>query len=313
MTLRSYLQVLRWEDTLWGHEIYAKAAEAIIGTYLNLFDNPPKKEEDENVEPDYSKMTPAERKKAKAQARKKKKKAEKRAEEEAKKAEEAAKEKKGGKGGAASPPQPKDEDPDGKKLLEMDPLEQAKKYVATLVKNAPTRLSTWLYQYDVAIRRKKYFIALQALNKAKAIESYMESGEIFTRMVEFATLDFEPHKNADLQEVFESEKLSLFKGKYTSDFVRDAATNVKEYPNRSNLAARAAVAKAMTTIDSSNVKDACDIITGQGLNLHGVTLPICVECIDYLKGLGNSDEYVKEARDKWVALVKNRYYLSPLV
>lgn len=279
---------------------------------MNLFDNPPKKE-DEKIEPDYSKMTPAERKKAKAQLRKKKKKAEKKAEEEAKKAEEAAKEKKGGKGGAASPPTPKDDDPNGKKLLEMDSLEQAKKYVTTLVKNAPTRLSTWLYQYDVAIRRNKYFIALQALNKANRIGSYIDNGEIFTRMVNFATLDIKAHNNADLQKVFESEKLSLFKGKSLSNFVRDTATSIKEGPNGSNLAARAAVAKAMTTIDSTDVKDACDIITGEGLNVQGVNLPICVECIDYLKGLGNSDEYVKEARDKWIALVKNRYYLSPLV
>ena len=78
VTLRSYVQLLRWENSLWGHDVYTSAAECIIKIYLSLFDNPPKIEVD-NIEPDYSKMTAAERKKAKAQARKKKKKAEDRA------------------------------------------------------------------------------------------------------------------------------------------------------------------------------------------------------------------------------------------
>jgi chemotaxis protein histidine kinase CheA len=310
VTLRSYVQVLRWEDNLWGHDIYADAAEAIISTYLNLFDHPPKLDDDENKEPDYSKMTPAERKKAKAQARKKKKKAEKKAEEDAKKAEEAAKEKKkNGKTAVDQPP--KDKDPDGKELLKMDPLEQAKKYISTLVKNAPTRISTWLYQYDVAVRRKKYFIALQALNKAKKIQSYYDNGDVFTRMVDFANLDIKAHDNAHVQEVFESEKSTLFDGKSLSDFVSSVADKAKN--SKSNLSVQVAVAKAMTRVGVGSAKEACDIITSKGLNVHGVTLSTCADSVQYLKDLGgDDDEYVRNARDEWIGKLKSRYFLTTL-
>ena len=148
VTLRSYMSVLRFEDEIFGENSYRKAAEGMVCIYLHLFDNP----EDAVVrskEPDYSKMTAAEKKKAKAIARKKKKQAEKKA------AEAAANPKKGGKA------EVKDDDPDGEKLLTRDPLNEAKKYVATLTKNAPTNIYSWILQYDVATRRQKYLMALQ--------------------------------------------------------------------------------------------------------------------------------------------------------
>ena len=75
MTLRAYTQVLKFEDNLWSEDYYFSAASGIVKIYLHLYDNPATTKED--AEPDYSKMTAAERKKAKATARKKKKKAEK--------------------------------------------------------------------------------------------------------------------------------------------------------------------------------------------------------------------------------------------
>ena len=159
VTLRTYTDMLRWEEELWGHEFYGTAAEGIIRNYLHIFDNPVK--EENGQEPDYSKMTPAERKKAKAIARKKRKAAEKKnnkANETAStnKANENKNTKKSGKTQS-----PIDTDPNGEELLKKDPLEEAKKYAATLVKNAPNRFSTWITQYDVSIRRGKLLMALQ--------------------------------------------------------------------------------------------------------------------------------------------------------
>jgi len=307
VTIRSYVQVLRWEDALWGHDVYADAAEAIIHTYLGIFDHPPKPIEDETSEPDYSKMTPAERKKAKAQARKKKKKAEKKAEEEAKKAEEEAKNTKS-KGG--EPPKVKDEDPDGKELLKLDPLEQAKKYTSTLVKNAPTRLSTWLCQYDVAVRRKKFFIALKALKKAKKIESYHNNGEVLSRMVNFAKLDIPSHSNADVQQIFESEKLALFDGKSLDAFISSVADGAKDC--RRKLTLKVAVAKAMTDTKIGTTKEACEIVTGNGLDTLGVTVGSCIKSIEYLKSLDDSDDYVIKTRNEWIDLIKSRFFLTSI-
>ena len=62
---------LKFEDELWGLPHYGRAAEEVIKIHLHLVDNPADSQAE--AEPDYSKMTPAERKKAKNIARKKKK------------------------------------------------------------------------------------------------------------------------------------------------------------------------------------------------------------------------------------------------
>ncbi len=298
--------MLRWEDTLWGHDIYADAAEAIINIYLNLFDNPPKLV-DENAEPDYSKMTPAERKKAKAQARKKKKKAEKKAEEEAKKAEEEAKEK-GSKNDTTKPS--KDEDPDGKELLKLDPLEEAKKYASTLVKNAPNRLQTWLLQFDVAVRRKKYLLALQALNKANKIQRHTNNGELFSRMIDFASLEVKPYDNKEVQAMFETEKMALFGNQGVADFVQAVVSQVNKA--KSDLSMRIAVAKAQIKLNIGNAREICEMITNTSLEIHGATLGNCTDCKSFLDNLvdGSADDSLTGFKDDWKASVKSRFYLS---
>lgn len=164
VTLRAYVDVLRWEDHLWSQKVYGRAAEGIINCYLHLFDNP-KDARTGDEEPDYSNMSAAEKKKAKAVYRKKKKKAEQKAAEKAaqEKAEAEAALKENGDKSNKRPAKAAavDPDPNGDLLLKRDPLDEAKKYVATLVKNTPHRFSTWILQYDVAIRRNKKLMAMQ--------------------------------------------------------------------------------------------------------------------------------------------------------
>ena len=145
--MRAYVDVLRFEDRIWGHEFYQAAADGLIKSYLFLYDNPAAAKTDLE-EPDYSSMSAAERKKAKAIARKKKKSAERETQS------------KDGNGQSRNPGSVHD-DPRGELLLKRDPLEEAKKYVNTLVNSAPNCISTWLLRYDVAIRRQKMLMALQ--------------------------------------------------------------------------------------------------------------------------------------------------------
>lgn len=159
VTLRAYIDVLRYEDHLWGEPYYARAAEGIIGIYLHLFDNPSITAGED--EPDYSKMTAAQKKKAKAIARKKKKAAEKKAEEEEEQRSKEQEANENGKKKDHQEPIIKDPDLDGKELLKKDPLQEAKNYSATLAKHSPKRLSTWILQYDVSIRRGKALLAMQ--------------------------------------------------------------------------------------------------------------------------------------------------------
>ena len=161
VTLRSYCKLLKFEDELWGLPHYGRAAEEVIRIHLRLVDDPNAGKNNEDEEPDYSKMTPAERKKAKNIARKKqKKKAQQQAAAETANKDESNNtanngNKKKGK------PHIIDEDPEGKELLALDHLEEAKKYAAILVRHAPRRMSAWALQYDVSIRRGKMLMALQ--------------------------------------------------------------------------------------------------------------------------------------------------------
>ena len=161
VTLRAYLDVLRYEDHVWGEPYYRQAAESTIRIYLHLYDNPSITAGEK--EPDYSKMTAAEKKKAKAVARKKKKAAEKKATEASDKQKEKEQEAKenGNKAKKGQQDAVQDTDPDGKELLKKDPLDEANKYSAVLAAHAPNQLSTWMRRYDVAIRRKKALIAMQ--------------------------------------------------------------------------------------------------------------------------------------------------------
>lgn len=203
VTLRSYVDTLRWEDRIWGHDFYVTAAEGIIRNYIHLYDNPNVSNADS--ETDFSSMTSAERKKVKAELRKKKIKAEKQ-DETSKEADK--------KGFTDKKKKEKkvDPDPDGLELLKKDPLEELRRYTANLVKNAPNRISTWLYQYDVAIRRRKATMALQALLQAKKIldESNDRSYEnqLFSRISDFSASSLVP-KNETVNKVFGSLKKML--------------------------------------------------------------------------------------------------------
>lgn len=138
VTLRAYVDVLDWEDNLWGQPYYRRAAEGTIRLYLKIHDNP--EILSAFKEPDYSGMSAAEKKKAKALVRKKKKAAEKKVED-------------------GEP-----EEDDFKELLLKDAMEECQKLSAILSKHAPNEMSTWILQYDTAIRRGKVMMAMQVSN-----------------------------------------------------------------------------------------------------------------------------------------------------
>lgn len=148
--------MLKFEDNIWGLPFYGHAAEAVIKIYLQIMDKPAESEEEE---PDYSKMTPAERKKAKNIARKKKK-AQEKNESNGSSKDEAAKGAENGKK-KVNKTHPVNQDPNGAELLALDPADEAKKFAAILVRHAPSKISSWALQYDVSVRRGKMLMALQ--------------------------------------------------------------------------------------------------------------------------------------------------------
>jgi hypothetical protein len=296
VTLQTYVALLRWEDKVFGNDTYVEAAGGVIRNYLHLHDNPT--QGTGTTELDYSLMTAAERKKAKSVARKKKIKAEKKA---AEKAKLEAEKKKDGKKAFT------DEDPDGEEFLKKVPLDEAKKYAATLVKNAPHNVNTWLLQYDVCSRRGKALMALKALFRAKALdkENGMNS-EIFKRIIDFCqNVELAEGALPAVEEVFTSERATLLEGKSLNDFVSDWCKKVGS-ASFGTLSLKMEVAKAMVSCTIGSATDASNLIITDGLEVHGVTLAACEETLVFLKSLNGTES---EA-EKFAELAKGRYPLS---
>jgi len=301
-TLRSYVEVLKFEDNLWGQNFYTQAASGLVNSYVHLFDNP-KDGRAASEEPDYSSMTPAQRKKAKAIARKKKKQAEKVLAEkvlaESKSKEGDAGEKKGGKVEI-------DPDPNGESFLKLDPLVESKRYISTLVKNAPRALKTWVLSYDVSIRRGKKLMALQSLFRAKAIDP--DDHEVFSRIVDFAL----KNSNATSEdkspsgEVISSETKVLLGGLSLNEFVSTTAIKMKN-DTLLDLPMRIALTKALIATKAPFEFDPGTIIVEGGLSARKASIGNCREALMCLQDLGESAVELKEA---WVAKVRAKYPLA---
>ncbi|KAG6812172.1 hypothetical protein H0H92_004040 [Tricholoma furcatifolium] len=163
-TLNIYARLVKWEDRLRSHPAYVKAAlSASRATFMILMFIFP------------AQLTDAEKK-----AKKKAKKAAQKVQEDPKKGPApSANEDKG-----LEPAVPKDEDPEGLKLIEVsDPLEQAVKLLQPLTTLAADNLDVWIVVYDVAIHRKKYLQAVKALNRALALDE--KNPEVYIRSMHF--------------------------------------------------------------------------------------------------------------------------------
>ncbi|KAK6264024.1 hypothetical protein SCA6_019458 [Theobroma cacao] len=162
MTLRAYVEMLKFQDRLHSHAYFHKAAAGAIRCYLKLYDSPlnsPAEEED-----DASK-TPSQKKKMKKQrkAERAKKEAEEKIEESS-----ASGISKSGKRHV----KPVDPDPYGEKLVKTeDPLLEATKYLKLLQKNSPDSLETHLLSFEVNMRKQKILLAFQAVKQLLRLDA----------------------------------------------------------------------------------------------------------------------------------------------
>lgn len=291
------MSVLRFEDAVFGEEYYRKAAAGIIRIYLHLADNPLSSESDE---PDYSQMTAAERKKAKAIARKKKKTEEKSStEQEQEVANGSGSNKKNGKSAKQGVV---DEDPLGKELLQKDPLDEARKYSAMLTQYAPKSLESWTMQYDVAIRRKKLLMALQALFKGLSIDK--DNSEIFSRVIDFSLkLGNIVDVPSTVKSIIDEEAPKLLRGKSVAEFVKDAAARIRSN-KLTDIHLRSAVARAMVEANVGSVSDAASLITDGGIESRNVSIQSCKEALQDLKSFGADGSHAVES---WTKIVRQRF------
>ncbi|KAL8280686.1 hypothetical protein RQP46_007009 [Phenoliferia psychrophenolica] len=166
MTLRAYVNLLRYADNLRSHPRYMDAAKGAIEIYLQKHDDP-------------SSVAPPPLTNGALEAAEEKKKQDKIEAAKAKKAADAAKEKdsKGKKAVVKKVDEDEvvpvivDQDPNGDKLLATEtPLDVALTFLRPLEKAAGGEVGTWVLSFEVAIRREKYLQALRALRSAHAID-----------------------------------------------------------------------------------------------------------------------------------------------
>lgn len=164
MTLRAYVQMLKFQDRLHSFPFFHRAAVGAIRCYLNLHDSPPKVTVDQEAE--FVGLSQSERKKLRQKQRKAEARAKKEAEEKAKEEEAAnvAATKSGKRGSQNS--KVVDLDPDGQKLLQVeDPLAEATKYLQLLQEHSASHLETHLLSFEINIRKQKILLALQAVKR----------------------------------------------------------------------------------------------------------------------------------------------------
>ncbi|KAM1822990.1 hypothetical protein ACFX13_025647 [Malus domestica] len=159
MTLRAYVEMLKFQDRLHSHAYFHKAAVGAIRCYLKLYDSPLKSTSEEDDE--MSKLPASQKKKL----RQKQRKAEARAKKEAE-----GKNEESSAGGVSKSGKrnvkPVDPDPHGEKLLQVeDPMLEATKYLKLLQKNSPESLETHLLSFEVNMRKQKILLAFQALKQ----------------------------------------------------------------------------------------------------------------------------------------------------
>jgi len=151
-TLKTYVAMLRMQERLFSHKFYRRAAKDAIKIYLELVDmkargeGPAKKADEADKE---AELSAEEKRRLK---HKKKREEKKKEEEEAKKAVAA-----GGKVKKV------DDDPEGEKLLEKDPMEEACKLVKVLVQSAGKDPATHILLYECQRRQGRLLHCLQAL------------------------------------------------------------------------------------------------------------------------------------------------------
>ncbi|KAI6158062.1 NMDA receptor-regulated protein 1-domain-containing protein [Pisolithus tinctorius] len=175
--LLPYLDMLKWEDEVHSHPAYVHAVVSAALIWIELYDDPLL---GKSLQPSHE--TTESSKKALSKA----KKAARRGNDPSHESQDAANKKVSNQSddkGLDAPP-PKDDDPDGvKMILADDPLERAAKFLETFKECGKHIMDVCLTNFDVAIRRKKYMQAAQALVRAHAVDA--QHPEVHLRVVQF--------------------------------------------------------------------------------------------------------------------------------
>ncbi|KAK8618882.1 hypothetical protein V6N13_132860 [Hibiscus sabdariffa] len=251
MTLRAYVEMLKFQDRLHSHAYFHKAAAGAIRCYLKLYDSPlnsPVEEEDNTSK------TPSQKKKMKKQrkAERAKKEAEEKNEESS-----ASGNSKFGKRHI----KPVDPDPYGEKLLKTeDPLSEATKYLKLLQKHSPDSLETHLFSFEVNMRKQKILLAFQAVKQLLRLDA--ENPDSHRCLIKFFhKVDSMPAPVTEAENlvwsVLEAERPSISQ---LQDKTLSEANEVFLGKHEDSLMHRVAVAEMLYVLDPTKKLEAVKLI-----------------------------------------------------
>ncbi|XVF25039.1 hypothetical protein REPUB_Repub13aG0179400 [Reevesia pubescens] len=251
MTLRAYVEMLKFQDRLHSHAYFHKAAAGAIRCYLKLYNSPlnsPAEEEDD------SSKTPAQKKKMKKQRK---------AERAKKEAEEKNEESSAGGISKSGKRQvkPVDPDPYGETLLKTeDPLSEATKYLKLLQKHSPDSLETHLLSFEVNMRKQKILLAFQAVKQLLRLDA--ENPDSHCCLIKFfhkVSSMAAPVTDAEklVWSVLEAERPSISQ---LQEKTLSEANNVFLGNHEDSLMHRVAVAEMLYTLDPTKKVEAVKLI-----------------------------------------------------
>lgn len=188
--IRSYVDMLRWEDTLRAHPFFSRAALGAVKAYTMLFDKPHLAHSSlsnghgtEGV--DFEGLSTADRKKVLKKAKREAQKAQERAVEAAAKAKE-EKAKNAQVANVEDEKKKEDTDPFGSELAQTkEPLEAAVKFLGPLLELSSKHVDVQCAGFEVYLRRRKWLLALKCLRAAKELDP--ENPVLHEQIVKFRT------------------------------------------------------------------------------------------------------------------------------
>ncbi|MFQ6639059.1 hypothetical protein Gotur_015753, partial [Gossypium turneri] len=250
MTLRAYVDMLRFQDRLHSHAYFHKAAAGAIRCYLKLYDSPLNSPAE--VEDNTSKATQKKKMKKQRKAERAKKEAEEKIE-----GSSASGTSKSGKRHI----KPVDPDPYGENLLKTDdPLSEATKYLKLLQKNSSDSLETHLLSFEVNMRKPKILLAFQAVKQLLRLDA--DNPDSHCCLIKFFhKVSSMPAPVSDAEKlvwsVLEAERPSISK---LQEKTLSEANKIFLGNHEDSLMHRAAVAEMLYTLDPTKKLEAVKII-----------------------------------------------------
>jgi peptide alpha-N-acetyltransferase len=264
-TLRAYLDMVESMQSIFCHRNFQRAARGALKIFLGILE-PETPETNANGGAAATAVAEATQELSAAD-KKKQRKEQKKKEEAAAAAEEAKKaEAKKNPNAQAAIGAPKDEDPNGDKLLLLDPLVEALRWANTISRFPTSEPDTQELVCAVYLKKGKYSLALRALSCGLKVDPFHAGLQLqlfrAARAIE-GKEEGAPSVNAAVEVVVKAELARLTGGRFSSEF---SASHLSSALARSSLQHRM-IAARMTLIEKgaeAGVSDALSFIASPG-------------------------------------------------